>query len=152
MIDTEHLVIFITASIRKYLSANSVGVPITFLQQGDEKDKAVQDEVQVITSIDLPKIGSRVETYAFVNLQCVVKTKIVPTDVYYHTRVKARLLGILDKSIPLLKIGGEGTLVYDKTQWGYLRRIPSETLRVTPTSIDVPDASLVEAFYEIQTC
>lgn len=152
MIETEHLVIFTVASIRKYLSANTVGVPVTFLQQGDEKDKPVQDEVQVLTSIELPRTGSRIEQDGIVNLQCLVKTKIVPTDVYYHTRVKARLTGILDKVIPLYKIGGEDTRVYDKTQWGFLRRIPSDTIRITPTSIDVPDASLVEVFYEIQLC
>lgn len=152
MIDLEKLVIFTTASVRKYLSANSMGVPVTFLQQGDEKDKPVQDEVQILIGLDFPQRGSAGEVYGIVNIQAVVKTRIVPTDVYYHTRVKARVIGILDKAIPLLRIGGEDTRVYDKTQWGFLRRLPSETLRVTPTSIDVPDASLVEAFYEIQTC
>ena len=147
----EQLTIYTTASIRKFLSQAGFGVPVTFLQQGDEKDVPQQDEVQILTTLSFPPRGTKNEVYGIVNIQAVVKTKIVPSDVYYHTRVKARAVDILSKPIPLLRVGGE-TAEYDKSRWGILRKIPSETITVTPTSIDVPDASMVETFYEIQPC
>lgn len=152
----EAMTIYTLASLRKFLQASGIGVPVTFLQQGDEKDTTRQDEVQVLTSLQFPPRGGKNELYGIVNIQALVKTKIVSTDVYYHTRVKARVADILSKPIPLLKIGGEEPeqfgVVFDKSRWGVLRKIPSETITITPTSIDVPDASLVEVFYEIQPC
>jgi len=152
MIDKEYMTIYTTASIRKFISASGFGVPVTFLQQGDEKDTPQQDEVQILIAMEFPDRGSSTELYGIVNIRALVKTKIVPTDVYYHTRVKARVIGTLDKTMPLMKLGGEDTTLFDKSQWGLLRRLQTETFRVTPTSLDVPDSSLVEAFFEIQSC
>lgn len=148
----EELIIFTEASVRKFLSEANFGVPVTFLQQGDEKNPKVQDEVQILTSINLVPRGTKNEVYGVVNIQALVKTKIVATDVYYHIRVKARVVDVLSRVIPLCRYGGPDTRIYDKTQWGILRKIPSESITVTPTSIDVPDASVVESFFEIHTC
>lgn len=148
----EELIIFITASFRKFLDQAGVGVPVRWLQQGEDGNPPVEDEVQVLTSLSFPERGSKNEDYAILNVQVLVKTKVVPTDVYYHTRVKARVVSLFDKLINVYKIGGEDLRIYDKTQAGILRRVPSETVTVTPTSIDVPDASIVEAFFEYQPC
>lgn len=147
----EDLTIFTIASIRKYVSQAPLGVPVVWLQQAFEKDEARQDEIQIVTSLEFPDRGAKNEIYGIVNLQALVKTKVIATDIYYHTRVKARLVDVLHKTIPLKKLGGSGS-VFDKSQWGILRKIPSESIKITPTSIDVPDASLVEVFYEIQPC
>jgi hypothetical protein len=147
----EDLTIYTIASIRKYVSAAPIGVPVIWHQQAFEKDELRQDEVQILTSLTFPDRGSKTEIYGIVNLQALIKTKVVPTDVYYHTRLKARLLDVLYKVMPLYKVGGTEPK-YDKSQWGILRKIPSESITVTPTSIDVPDASVVEVFYEIQPC
>lgn len=147
----EDITIFTIASIRKYVSQAPIGVPLVWLQQAFEQDEKRQDEVQILTSLQFPPRGGKGEIYGIVNVQALVKTKVVSTDVYYHTRIKARLLDVLDKTIPLLRVGGEPPK-YDKSQWGILRRIPSESITITPTAIDVPDASVVEAFYEIQPC
>lgn len=152
----EEMTIYTIASIRKCLSQAGFGVPVTFLQQGDERDTPQQDEVQILTHISFPPRGGKTELYGIVNIKAVVKTKIVASDVYYHTRVKARVADILSKPILLTRTGGkepeQNGVVFDKTKWGVLRKIPSETITITPTSIDVPDASLVDVFYEIQPC
>lgn len=148
----EYLTIFLTASFRKYLDQAGVGVPINWLQQGNDGQEEVQDEVQVLTSIQFPERGFKNEDYAILNAQILVKTKVVPTDIYYHTRVKARVVGLMDKVIPVLAIGGDDTRIYTKEKIGILRRIPSETITVTPNGLDVPDSSIVEVFLEYQPC
>lgn len=152
LISKEDMTIFTIASIRKFILAAGVGVPTVFLQQGDEREAPEQDEVQILTTITYPQRGTAGELYGMVNIQALVKTKIVPTDVYYHTRVKARMAGILDSTMPLYRIGGPDTIRFDKSQWGILRRLPTDHMKITVSSIDVPDASVVESYFEIQTC
>ena len=153
MISKEYVMIFTEASIRKYLAAAGLGVPLVFFQQGDKSDTAGEDEIQILMSTSFPPRGTKNEIYAIVDLKALVRTKLIQSDIYRHVRLKARLVELLDKTIPLLKIGSdEKPEIYDKTQWGILRKIPSETIKVTPTSVDVPDASMVEVFYEVQLC
>lgn len=152
MISKELLTIFSLASIRKYIEAAGIGVQATYMQMGDNGEATSQDEVQVTTSIQFPNRGSATEVYGIINVTALVKTRIVATDVYYHTRIKARVVDVLDKPIPLLRIGGTDTAVYDKSQIGILRRCPTETMTLHPAGLDVPDASVIEAFYEIQEC
>lgn len=148
----EQMVITLTASLRKYLAQAGVGVPIRWLQQGEDGQPQVEDEIQVLSSLRFPDRGAKNEDYAILNIQVLVKTKYVPTDVYYHTRVKARVVDLLDKAIPVYMIGGEDVRIYDKRQIGILRRLPSETLTITPEGIGVPNSSVVEAFFEYQAC
>jgi hypothetical protein len=148
----EHLTIFTVASIRKFILAAGVGVPVRFMQQGDTGEANVQDEVQVLVNLQFPDRGTKNEMYGIVNITALVKTKIVPTDVYYHTRIKARVADVLDRVIPLLRIGGEDDLIYTKGQFGILRRVPTDTMTISATGEGNPDASVVEAFYEIQPC
>lgn len=152
MINNELLTIFTHASIHKFLRSAGIGVPLRFMQMGDEKDGQVQDEVQILINIDFPDRGGANETYALVWVKAFVKTKILPSDVFYHTRVKARVADVLNRVIPLLKIGGPDPLVYTKAQVGILRRLPSETLTINAVGNDTPDASLVETCYEVQLC
>lgn len=147
----EDILVFTEASIRKYFSQAPLGVPVVWLQEAFERDEERQDEVQILTRLEFPPRGGKNEIYGIVNIQAMVKTKVVATDIYHHTRTKARLLDVMDKPIPLKKLGGEDAK-FDKSQWGILRKIPTASFTVTPTSIDVPDASVVEAFYEIQPC
>lgn len=150
MISKELLTIYSVASIRKYIEAAGVGIQVAYLQMGDNGEAKTQDEVQVTTAISFPRRGSATETYAIVNVTALVKTKIVPTDVYYHTRIKARVAEVLDKCIPVLKVGGLDAVLYDKSQVGILRRCPTETMTLHPAGIDIPDASVIEAYYEFQ--
>lgn len=145
----EDLTIWIDASVRKFILAAGVGIPARFTQQGDDGEAKVQDQVEFQVAITHNRTGSRGEIDVLVNVQAVVKTKVVPSDVYYHTRVKARVADVLDRVIPVLKIGDTK---YDKSQYGFLRRVPSETLTITPTSVEVSDASVIEAFYNLQEC
>lgn len=152
MISKELLTIFSIASIRKYIESAGVGVQVTYMQMGDNGEAASKDEVQITTSIEFPQRGSATETYGIVNITALVKTRIVATDVYYHTRIKARVAEILDKTIPLLRVGGTDASVYTKERVGILRRCPTDTMTLHPAGLDVPDATVIEAFYEIQEC
>lgn len=148
----ELLTIFSHASIHKFLKAAGIGVPLRFMQMGDEKDGQVQDEVQILIEIDFPDRGTAGETYALVWVKAFVKTKIVPSDVFYHTRVKARVADVLSRVIPLERIGGTDPLIYTKARVGILRKLPSETITINAVGNDTPDASLVETCYEVQLC
>lgn len=151
-LNKELLTIYMTASLYKFLRAANVGVPLRFMQMGDEKDQQVQDEVQIITDIDFIDRGGQSEFYALLHVQALVKTKIVPTDVYYHTRVKARMADVLDRIIPLMRVGGTDAVLYPKDTIGIMRRVPAEMITVTPTSVREPDGSLVQTCFEIQLC
>jgi hypothetical protein len=149
----EHLIIWIVASIRKHLLSSDMGLPVRFIQQHVEQEPQITDTVQIlINGPDFPRIGSSKETYAYVKLEALAKTKVVSTDVYYHTRVKARVADVLSRDIPVLKIGGTDATVYDKSQIGFLRPVPTESLKITPVGVDVPDASLVESVFELKLC
>jgi hypothetical protein len=150
--NNEDLTIFLTASFRKYMDQAGVGVPIRWLQQGEDGESQVEDEVQILTSFEFPRYGSKNEDYAIMNVSVLVKSKIVPTDPYYHTRIKARVAGLLQKVINVYKIGGDDIRKYDKSQIGILRKIPSETLKITPDGINTPESSVVETFLEFQAC
>lgn len=155
MISRELLTIFQIASIRKFMEAAGVGVQVRYMQEGDNGEEKTQDEVQVSTAIDFVQRGSASELYSIVNITALVKTKIVPTDVYYHTRIKARVADVLSRVIPLYRIGGgptPDTSVYTRERFGILRPVPSETMTLRPAGLDVPDASVIEAFYEMQEC
>lgn len=147
----ELLVVYITASFREFMDAAGIGVPLRWLQQGQD-EQPIPDEVQFLTSIIFPRRGFANEEYALINVRAIVRTHVVETDVYYHTRVKARVAGVLQKDIPLLRIGGPDPVLYDGVQIGNLRKVPSETISVTPASIDVPDASCVDTVFELQLC
>lgn len=152
MISRELITIFTIASIRKFIEAAGVGVPVLYMQMGDNGETPQEDEVQITTAIQFPNRGSATELYGIVNVTALVKTKIVPTDVYYHTRIKARVADVLDRTIPILRIGGTDLLVYTKSPVGILRRCPTDTMTLHPAGLDVPDATVIEAFYEIQEC
>lgn len=155
MISRELLTIFSVASIRKYMEAAGIGVQVTYMQEGDNGEVSSRDEVQVSTALNFIPRGSATELYGIVNITALVKTKIVPTDVYYHTRIKARVAEVLSHVIPLLRIGGgeaPDLTIYTKAQVGILRPVPSETLTIRPAGLDSPDSSVIEAFYEMQEC
>lgn len=146
---TEILTIAITASIRKHFKEAPIGLPLLWEQQAFDGEAKIQDQVQFLSQIDFPKRGSKNEAYAIVNITALVRTKDVPTDVFYHTRMKARVAAAMDQSIPVTKRGTEG---WDKSSLGILRRVPTETLSLAPANVNVPDATVIEAFYEFLPC
>jgi hypothetical protein len=146
----EDLTIFTMASMRKFYGMQNWGVPVTYLQQEEIGNVEVRDEVQLSVQLRFPHRGSVFEVYGLAFVRALVKTKVVPSDVYYHIRTKARATQILTETLPLLRTGGPDTTIFTGHQWGILRRVPSSTITVTASSIDVPNSSVVDAVYEIQ--
>lgn len=145
----EDLILYCTASFRKYFDACGIGLPVRYMQQGPEDEDKIEDEVQVIFGYEFPDWGSRNEMYMILNVRCLVKTKQVPTDIYYHTRLKARVVDKLSRYINVTMIGSPGL---SKSQVGQLRPLPSSTLMADPAQVDNPNASVVEAVFEFQSC
>lgn len=148
----EYLTIFVTASITKYLKGNEFGVPLVFKQQYLERDASTSDLIEVlIDGPDFSRKGSKNEQYGTVIVRLYVKTSYKPSDVYYHTRLKAKAIQILNTEIPLSRIGGTES-IYDKVIIGFLRPLPTERLVLTPVSVEEPDGSIVEAVFGIHLC
>lgn len=144
----EDLIIHCTASFRKYFDAAGVGIPIRYLQQGPDDDAKLEDEVQLISEFEFPPRGGRNEDYLLFTVRALVKTRQVPSDVYYHTRVKARVADILSRHVPVLLIGKPSSTT---TQIGVLRPMPRDVLLLVPAAIE-PMASSVESTFEFQPC
>jgi hypothetical protein len=145
----EDLTLYCTASFRKYFDACGIGLPVRYLQQGPEDEEKIEDEVQVIHAFEFPERGGRNEDYLLMHVRCLVKTKQVSTDIYYHTRLKARVADKLSRYISVLKIGSVGL---SKASVGQLRPLPSTTLMIEPAEVDNPNASVVETTFEFQSC
>lgn len=149
-LNLDDLTIFTLASMRSFYEKQDWGIPVTYLQQEELGNVNVKDEIQIQSQLTFPERGAKYEVYGLVFVRAFVKTRNIPSDVYYHTRAKARVTQILGETIPLLRVGGPDLTRFTGHQWGILRRLPSSTIKVTPTAIDVPNASVVDVVYEIQ--
>ena len=153
------LTVWIVASIFKYIKTANLGLPVKFKQIPDEaepitvtiKDGKDHDaEVQfVIFGPNYPRVGSSKEVYAEVTLQATLKNKAVPSDLFYHHRIKGKLAEVMAKSIPVSKIGN---LSYDKTQVGFLAPVPTESIELMPVESEVQEVTFVTQTYKLEVC
>lgn len=151
-INLENLTIYVIASLTNYLKGVGFGIPVIFDQQMLEKNPNTPDNLEVL--FDGPNFnrkGSSNETYGTVGVRILVKTTMKPTDVYYHTRIKGRVVEALDKNIQLKRIGGSGS-DFDKMIIGLLRPLKTDIMTVTPISIVEPDGSIVERVFSVDLC
>lgn len=150
VLNLEDLTIFTMASMRSFYDKQDWGIPVTYLQQEEIGNVDVKDEIQIQTQLRFPQRGAKDEAYGLVFVRALIKTRPMPTDVYYHVRAKARVTQILSEVIPLKRLGGTDMTIFNGRQCGILRRLPTNTITVTPAAIDVPNASIADAVYEIQ--
>ena len=146
------LVVWIEASIRKFLSGQQFGLPITYLQQAEEKEPESNGSGKInflIYGPDFPKIGSRTEVYALVTLECFVQTRFIESDLYYHSRIKGRVVESMTQVIPVAKIGHKD---YDKSSYGYLTPVPGGILNVNPVQVTNPYATTLAQSYKLEVC
>lgn len=146
----EDLTIWTIASISKYFKSREFGVPVILGQQAKEKDAPTPSNLQIIVDgPDFNRKGTKNERYGVVHVRIFVNTTYVPTDIYHHTRLKAKAAEAMQHEIPLLRIGSP---TYDKMIVGFLRPLPTESIMITVTSIEEPDASLVEGSFCLELC
>jgi hypothetical protein len=144
------LTINVEASLTKYFKGYAFGIPVVFGQQQLEKDQKTKDRIEFLfIGPDYSRKGSQFERYGIIEVQGMAYTTMHQTDIYYHTRIKARLVQSMNANIPLKKIG-ESTM--DRTLIGYLRPLPTEMIRVNPVSVHEPNASIVTVVYNIDLC
>lgn len=118
--------------------------------QAPEKDEKTPHEIQIIfDGPDFNRQGTRDEKYGVIHIRVFVNTTYVPTDVYYHIRLKAKVAQAMLQEIPLLRLGAQ---TYDKMLVGVLRPLPTESLTITTVGVEEPDASLVEGTFCIELC
>lgn len=156
----EDLTVWIIASIYKHIRFSDLGLPAKFKQIPAEAERdtltikgaPADAEVQfVIFGPNYPRIGSANETYAEVTLQAALKNRVVPTDLFYHHRIKGRLAETMGKCIKINKIGDTDPK-YDKTQAGVLVPVPTETLSIMPVESEVEQVTFVTQTYKLEIC
>lgn len=147
----EDWTIWTFASIRKFIKQVDPGVPVEYLQQGNEPEPRTHPaRVQLLISgPDFMRVGSRNEVYAVVKLDVHIESDLVDNDIYYHTRIKARFADIMSRTIPIYKIGSPE---YDKSSAGVLRPQPTESIIILPTGLKKPDSTLITQFYLLEKC
>jgi len=148
----EDISIWAAASLTKYLKGYPFGLPLIFKQQAREKDAPTKDYIEVIfDGPNFRNVGTKNEQIGTIGVQVMVMTTYTPTDIYYHTRIKARAIEALSNTVRLQRIGGEEAK-FDKVIVGLLKPVPTTTIMVTPVATEEPDASLVEALFSIELC
>jgi hypothetical protein len=146
----EELTLWIHASLNKFINQADFGVPRRLFMQGREKEAETEDEIQIIIkNMNFPRIGTKNEIYCIINLEAIVKTRRVDSDIYYHQRVKARAGSILNQEIPIYKIGDPK---YNKARVGLLRPVPSQTLGIGSLSSEEPFLSRITVVLEFHSC
>lgn len=146
----EELTLWSLASLTQYLKSRDFGVPVEFAQQAPEKDDPKAHKLFVVfDGPDFSRAGTKNERYGVVHVRVFVNTTYVPTDVYYHIRLKAKVAEAMSQEVPLKRIGAA---TYDKMVVGKLRPIPTEALKITTVSVEEPDGSLLEGTYCIEVC
>lgn len=125
-------------------------MPAIFPQHASETDQKVDACVEfLVEGPNFNRIGSARENYALLKLDALVKSKIVNSDIYWHQRILGRVVDMLDKPIPIYKIGDAK---FDKSYAGILRPMPSSSTPVTPTGVKEPNHTLVTQVYELEVC
>lgn len=146
----EDLTIWAIASLTKYFKTQEFGLPVSFKQQAPEQDDPNANNIQImLEGPDFSRAGTKNERYGVVHVRVFINTQYVPTDIYFHTRLKAKVISSMQQEIPLQRIGAES---YDKMLVGVLRPIPSQSVTVTAVSVEEPDGSLVEGTFCIELC
>lgn len=140
----ENLILSCTASLRSYIDGSNIGLPVTYLSQ--EEDNRPTDQVMVELAYNLRRRGSAGEDYLVLSVTASIRTRHVETDVYYHARICARVVGILSQQFPCKDSGYKGA---SNAVVGSLRPIPLETTNLGPIK---PNESIVEAMFEFQPC
>lgn len=146
----EELTIWSLASLTAYFKSREFGVPVKFAQQAPEQDDPKPNELQIVfNGPDFSRKGTRNETYGVIHVRVFVNTTYVPTDIYHHIRLKAKVAEAMTQEILLKRVG---SATYDKMIVGKLRPIPTESLKITTVSVEEPDGSLVEGTFCIEVC
>lgn len=146
----EDLTIWSLASLTKYFKGYNFGVPVKIIGQAPEKDDPKAHELRIIfDGPDFSRQGTKNERYGVIHVKVFVNTTYVPTDIYYHIRLKAKVAEAMMQEVPLQRLGAE---TYDKAMVGILRPLPTESLTITTVSVEEPDASLVDGTFCIELC
>ena len=147
----EDVTIWIEASIRKYFQSAGLGLPVTFLQQGEEKEPDTsKGKINILTTgPNFINQGSRGEIYALVMVECFIETPFIDSDVFYHQRIKARVLECMQKPIPVKRVGHTS---YDKSEYGFLKQVPTESIDIFPVSVKNPVSTSVVQSYKLELC
>lgn len=148
--DHEELTLWSLASLTAYFKSREFGVPVEIAQQAPEKDATAPHKLQIIfDGPDFSRKGTRNERYGLIHVRVFVNTTYVPTDIYYHTRLKAKVAQAMQQEVPLKRIGAA---TYDKMIVGKLRPVKTESVKITATSVEEPDGSVVEGTYCLEIC
>jgi hypothetical protein len=146
----EELTIWTIASLTKYFREREFGVPVIFDNQAREKDERTADNIQILfDGPDFRRSGTMNERLGVVHVKIFLNTSYVPTDIYHHLRLKAKVSEAMHQEIPLMRLS---TKNYDRMIVGFLRAIPTRAVTVTTISIEEPDASLVEGTFCVDLC
>lgn len=146
----EELTLWSLASLTAYFKSREFGAPVEIAQQAPEKEDPKPNVVQIVfDGPDFSRKGTKNERYGVVHVRVFVNTTYVPTDIYHHIRLKAKVAEAMSQEVPLKRIGAA---TYDKMVVGKLRPIPTESLKITTVSVEEPDGSLVEGTYCIEVC
>jgi hypothetical protein len=146
----EELTLWSLASLTKYFKSRDFGVPVKIANQALEKDDPKPNELQIIfDGPDFVRIGTKNERYGVIHVRVFVNTTYVPTDIYHHIRLKAKVAEAMMQEVPLQRLGAA---TYDKAVVGFLRPVPTESVTITTISVEEPDASLVAGTFCIELC
>jgi hypothetical protein len=146
----EDVTVWIIASINKYLYGYPFGVPVVVNQQARERDNTKKDWLEVnLIGPNFSEYGTKNELLGQMSIEVFINTTYVPTDIYHHLRLKAKVADALVQNIPILRLG---TPQADKAIVGYLCPIKTELLTVTPVSVEEPDGSIATKTYSIDLC
>lgn len=146
----EDLTIWVTASLTKALKGYPFGVPVIIKTQALEKNEPTPSWLEVI--IDGPEFkrdGTKNERYGIVHVDIMVHTTYVPTDIYNHLRLRAKVIEFLEAVLPLIKVGA---ISYNGARVGSLVPLKTDSIKVTTVSTGEPDAALINATYCIDLC
>lgn len=146
----EELTLWTLASLTQYFKGKDLGVPVEFAQQAPEKDDPKPNKIQIVfDGPDWSRKGTKNERYGVVHVRLFINTTYVPTDIYHHIRLKAKIADAVQQEIRLKRTG---TAEYDQMIVGVIRPIPTESVKITTVSVEEPDGSIVDVTYCIHLC
>lgn len=146
----EELTIWSIASMTKFFKERDFGVPVEIKQQSLEKDAKVPNKLEIIfDGPDFSRSGTKNERHGVIHVKIFIHTTYVPTDIYAHLRLKAKVADAMSQEITLYRMGAA---TYNMMMVGTLAPLKTESLRITTVSVEEPDGSLVEGTYCIKLC
>lgn len=139
------------ASIVKYFKTANIGLPIEILQTTEEVEPdSHPGRVQLLISgPDFNRDGTRGEYYADIMLQAYISSQVIPNDIYFHARIKARMIGIMEQVIPIYDMNAVGS---PKPQVAIIVPMKHESIQVMPAVIQPKHASTIVRQYTLEVC